>query len=73
MWYDFRWIDWNLSKIESHAVSTDECEWVVRRNVPRLSGEKFTATGRTKSGRQIKVVYLKEDSFTVFVITAFDF
>ncbi len=72
MWFDFRWIDWNLSKISNHDVETDECEWVVRRHGPRKSGAKHTVVGRTKSGRRLKVVYLMEDSITVFVLTAHD-
>ena len=73
MWYDFRWIDWNRTKIDGHDVSTEECEWVVSNNSARRAGDKYIAIGRTRSGRPIKVIYLIEDDrMTVFVLTAYD-
>jgi hypothetical protein len=73
MWFDFRWIEWNLSKIDNHGVTSAECEYVIRSSVARRSGDKFIVVGRTKSGRRIKVVYLvDDDNITAFVLSAFD-
>lgn len=70
-WFDFRWIDWNRAKIAEHGVTTDECEWVVCYVAPIRSGDKFIADGRTQAGRHIRVVYVKDDQITVFVLTAY--
>lgn len=71
MWFDFRWISWNLAKIAKHGVEPDDCEWVVRRSRPRRSGrDKFIVRGRTRQGRLLQVVYLMDDQITVFVIHA---
>jgi uncharacterized DUF497 family protein len=68
--HDFRWIDWNRSKIDSHGVSVEECEFVVNHNDPTQTGEKFKVFGATRKGKWIQVVYLLDDNDDVFVIHA---
>jgi len=78
---DFLWREWNIQKIDHHALSTDEVEfaWSHRRDVARKHnpeyGEYYESIGRCPSGRIIKIVwrYNKDefDNESVFVITAY--
>ena len=71
--YDFRWIDWNEEKIGRHGIRPEEVEYVVnhaRRPFPEAHGEKLFVAGPTAAGRWIQVIFVLDDSETVFVIHA---
>ena len=71
--YTFRWIDWNVEKVERHGVAPEEAEYVVnhaRRPFPEQRGEKFFVAGPTLAGRWLEVIYLQDDAYTMFVIHA---
>jgi len=74
VFYDFRWIDWNVAKVESHGLSIAEVEHVVnqaRRPYPRpIGNEKWIVIGSTARGRLIQVIYLVDDDQAIFVIHA---
>lgn len=70
MWYEFRWIDWNLEKVARHGLTQAEVEEVV--NSARsftASGEKRRVAGVTRGGKWIQVIYLI-DQDALFVIHA---
>jgi hypothetical protein len=82
----FKWIEWNLQKIELHALSSDEVESAFDR-VYRLEEREdgsYQMFAETPSGRQIWVIwrYDREDDEipdifgelgepAIFVITAY--
>lgn len=82
----FKWIEWNLSKIESHGLSEFEVEAAIDRVFtlsPRADGS-FEMYAEAPSGRRIWVIwrYDKErnehhdvlaelEELTIFVITAY--
>jgi hypothetical protein len=71
--YEFRWIEWNLAKIEKHGCDRREVERVVNnpvRGYPRRDGEKYLVYGRGQGNRWIRVVYLIDTDGTMFVIHA---
>ena len=74
MFYDFRWIAWNIEKIESHGLTVVEVEHVVthaRRPYPKpIGNEKWIVIGSTTTGRVIQAIYLVDDDQTLFVIHA---
>ncbi len=72
--YAFRWIDWNIEKVEKHGVRPEEAEFVVCnpcRPYPLLVGdEKRLEWGATATGRSLQVIYLLDADDCVFVIHA---
>jgi uncharacterized DUF497 family protein len=74
VFHDFRWIDWNVQKMESHGLVVREVEHVVnnaRRPYPKpIGNEKWIVIGATSSGRMIQVIYLVDNDGSLFVIHA---
>lgn len=73
MLYDFRWIQWNVEKVEKHGCTIREAEEVINhptRGFPSRSGEKYQVNGRGQGGRWVQVVYLIGPDGTIFVIHA---
>jgi uncharacterized DUF497 family protein len=72
--YDFRWIDWNIGKVEKHGLTAGDVEYVVehaRRPYPKpIGNEKWLVIGRTSNGRLIQGIYLVDPSDDLFVIHA---
>ena len=72
MSYDFRWITWNVGKVEGHGLTIDDVEYVVntaRHPYPTPVGnEKWLVAGPTRSGVVIQVFYLVDDDDMLFVI-----
>jgi hypothetical protein len=76
---EFHWIEWNLQKIDNHALSTEEVEfaWQRRRDLRRKdhpNGEYWESLGECPSGRQIKIIWRYNqvgDEERVYVITAY--
>lgn len=72
--YSFRWIAWNLEKIDKHDAGPDEIEYVVCHATPpfpRIVGDaKRLVWGRTPVGEYLQVVYVLEPNGVVFVIHA---
>ncbi len=83
----FKWIEWNLAKIDSHALSTPEVEASFERvyHLERRDDESSEMFTETPSGRRIWVIWRHDreedvpDSVTgmeigdpvIFVITAY--
>jgi hypothetical protein len=82
----FRWIEWNLKKIEAHALSSDEVEAAFDRilSLQERNDGSFKMYAETPSGRSIWVIWRydrEDDGFPdvfgeleeppIFVITAF--
>jgi uncharacterized DUF497 family protein len=74
MSYGFRWIAWNVGKIEGHGLVTDDVEYAVnnaRRPYPMpIGNEKWLVIGPTPRGRAIQVIYLVDADDSLFVIHA---
>ena len=74
MFYDFRWIDWNVEKVEGHGLSVADVERVVnqaRRPYPKpIGNEKWLVVGPLPGGRVIQVIYLVDEDEKLFVIHA---
>jgi uncharacterized DUF497 family protein len=74
VYYDFRWIDWNLSKIEKHGLTPGDVEYVVNRAqkpYPKpMSNEKWLVVGAMRNDRMIQAIYLIEPQQNLFVIHA---
>jgi uncharacterized DUF497 family protein len=72
--FDFRWIVWNVGKVEGRGLTVDDVEHVVnnaRRPYPRpLGNEKWLAIGPTRDGRVIQAIYLVDADERLFVIRA---
>jgi uncharacterized DUF497 family protein len=72
--YEFRWIDWNIGKVEGHGLSIGDVEYVVnnaRRPYPRpIGNEKWLVVGPLRSGRIIQAIYVIDADETLFVIHA---
>ena len=72
--YGFRWIRWNVDKVESHGLTVEDVEFVVenaRRPYPKpIGNEKWLVIGPTTRGVVIQVIYLVDDDETLFVIHA---
>ncbi len=82
----FKWIEWNLQKIESHALSSDEVEAAFDRvySLEERKDGSYQMFAETPSGRQIWIIwrYDREDDEipdifgdlgqpSIFVITAY--
>jgi len=74
MFYDFRWIAWNVGKIEGHGVMTADVEYVVNhanRPYPKpIGNEKWLVIGSTRDGRVMQVIYVIDADETLYVIHA---
>lgn len=71
MQYDFRWIDWNIAKVQSHGLDPDDVEHVINRaRTFTASGDKRRVTGATPAGKWIQAIYLIDDDDSLFVIHA---
>jgi hypothetical protein len=77
---EFIWIDWNIQKIDNHALSTDEVEhaWLngrdVRKGTHPVNGISWERIGECPSGRIIRIVWRwneEDGEKKVFVITAY--
>jgi uncharacterized DUF497 family protein len=72
--YRFRWIPWNVGKVEGHKLTVGEVEYAVnsaRRPFPKpIGNEKWLVIGPTNSGRPIQVIYLVDDDEALFIIHA---
>ena len=71
--HDFRWIEWNVEKVEKHGCTPGEAERVVNhpaRGFPRRDGVKRLVRGRGQGDRWVQVVYLIDPDGTIFVIHA---
>ncbi|HXD89163.1 MAG TPA: DUF4258 domain-containing protein [Urbifossiella sp.] len=78
---EFIWIDWNLAKIDNHALSEAEVEFAWRNGRVVRTGDHpengpFTETeGECPSGRTIRIVWRydvdRDGETKVFVITAY--
>lgn len=68
----FRWIQWNLDKIEMHNVTQAEAEYVVSHPFPgyprKIGDEKWLAKGQSPGGAYLQVIYLIDDDGAFFVI-----
>ena len=82
----FKWIEWNIQKIEAHALSSDEVEAAFDRvySLEERKDGSYQMIAETPSGRRIWVIwrYDREDDETpdifgelgeppIFVITAY--
>jgi hypothetical protein len=77
---EFLWIDWNLQKIDAHALSAEEVEfaWANGTNVKKrahpVQGVSWERMGECPSGRIIRIAWRwneVDDRTMVFVITAY--
>ena len=77
---DFLWIEFNLQKIDNHALSSEEVEfaWRNRRDLKRRKhpqqGDYVESQGECPSGRVIRIIWRYnegEEGRQVFVITAY--
>lgn len=72
--YDFRWIVWNIRKVEQHGLTTADVEHVVenaKRPYPAsLGDDKWLVCGATLAGRWIQAIYLIDEDGAIFVIHA---
>ena len=76
---EFIWIDWNIQKIDNHALSTDEVEhaWSNGDDVKTKehpNGVCWERVGKCPSGRVIRMVWRwneEDGEQKVFVITAY--
>ena len=77
---EFIWIDWNIQKIDNHALSTDEVEhaWEHGRDVKKVkhpvNGVSWERIGECPSGRKILIAWRwneEDGEKKVFVITAY--
>ena len=71
---EFLWNEWNLEHATQHGVSVAEAESLVeaaRRPFPEYRGDgKWLVQVRGMGGRFIQVIYLVEESDTIYVIHA---
>ncbi len=69
---EFRWIEWNISKVRLHGVTPEEAEHVVETATspyPQYRQDaKFLVWGPTAAGRLLQVVYVLGEDDRVFVI-----
>lgn len=77
---EFLWIEWNLQKVDNHALSTDEVEyaWHHRRDLKKrndpVHGLYWESLGECPSGRRITMIWRMNqvvDQELVFIITAY--
>lgn len=80
----FKWIEWNLLKIEAHGLGPEEVEHAFEHRAgPHQERDdgSYETVGRTSSGRLILIVWRYDEEFdalgqdyvveVVFVITAY--
>lgn len=82
----FKWIEWNLEKIEAHALSAEEVESAFDRvhSLQKRKDESFEMFAETSAGRRIWVIWRYDreeddvpdvfgdlDEPPIFVITAY--
>jgi hypothetical protein len=80
----FKWIEWNLDKIDKHALSADEVEYAFSHPISlheERSDGSYETVGKTQSGRPIVIVWRFDEEFdaltenyvvqVVFVISAY--
>jgi hypothetical protein len=82
----FNWIEWNLAKIEAHALSTSDVEAAFDRvfSLEERSDGSYQMFAETPSGRRIWVIWRYDreddeipdvfgelDELPIFVITAY--
>ena len=70
---DFRWIEWNVEKVQKHGCTVAEVECVVNhppRGYPIRDGDKRRVHGRGQGDRFVQVVYVIDPDGTLFVIHA---
>jgi uncharacterized DUF497 family protein len=76
MFYEFRWIAWNIEKVQKHGLDIKDVESVLnraRRPFPKpIGNEKWEVIGATTGGKWIQVIYLIDDAHDdrLFVIHA---
>jgi uncharacterized DUF497 family protein len=74
VFYEFRWIDWNIEKVNGHGLAGSDVEEVVnaaRRPYPKpIGNEKWLVIGSTGGGMVIQVIYLVDADEKLFVIHA---
>lgn len=74
MFYEFRWIDWNIEKVHGHGLAASDVEYVIntaRRPYPKpIGNEKWLVIGKTRTGTVIQVIYLADSDERLFVIHA---
>ena len=75
MLLEFRWIPWNVGKVEGHGLSVSDVEFAVnhaRRPYPKpIGNEKWLVVAPTRGGRIIQVIYVvDEEDESLFVIHA---
>jgi len=74
MSYDFRWIEWNVGKVEDHGLTVEDVEHVVnnasRPDPKPVGNEKWLVIGPMTGGKVIQVIYLVDPDETLFVIHA---
>jgi uncharacterized DUF497 family protein len=72
--YRFRWIVWNIGKVDGHKLAIGDVEHAVnnaKRPYPKpIGNEKWLVVGATGGGRRIQVIYLVDEDDTLFVIHA---
>jgi hypothetical protein len=82
----FKWIEWNLGKIEAHALSAEDVESAFDRvySLQKRKDDSFEMFAETSSGRRIWVIWRFDreeddvpdvfgdlDEPPIFVITAY--
>jgi hypothetical protein len=73
MFHDFRWIEWNIEKIQRHGCTVGEVERVVNnppRGYPQRRCRKYHVHGRGEGDRFVQVIYVIDPDGTFFVIHA---
>jgi len=55
----FKWIEWNLQKIEAHALSPEEVEWAFNQvfSLQERKDGSFEMYAETPAGRSIWVIW----------------
>ena len=67
--------DTDLAHIDRHNVTEEEVRDILRRPMEEIRGrqDSIIATGQTRDGRYLKVVYVPDEMGDgIFVITAYD-
>jgi uncharacterized DUF497 family protein len=66
---DFRWIDFNIAKVEKHNLTVADVEFVIMSHPAVGRGDgKLYVEGATPAGRWIRVIFVEDDG--IFVIHA---
>ncbi len=75
---EFLWLDWNLAKIDAHALSAEEVEFAWHHRTDRACWDEpepgVESYGRAPNGRWLKLIWRYNgigDGDLVFVITAY--